>query len=149
MTFKTFTHKGIKIKLKLLNIQQGLNRVESMGSLGHRALLQFLDLEDLLGLKTFLDNRGAQVDDRDENATTILMVAATKGLVLFVKELIARSADTHASDLDNWTALLCASKAGHLEVVEILIEHGADVEHRDMVRIVENYIFFQFVILSF
>lgn len=105
-----------------------------MGSLGHRALLQFLELDDLLGLKTFLDNRGAQLDDRDENGTTVLMVAASKSLVPFVKELISRGADIHAPDLDNWSALLCASKAGHLEVVEILIEHGAEIEHRDMVR---------------
>lgn len=106
-----------------------------MGSLGHRALLQFLELDDLLGFKTFLDNRGAQVDDRDENGTTVLMVSATKGLVHFVKELISRGADINAADLDSWSALLCASKAGHLEVVETLIEHGAEIEHRDMVRI--------------
>lgn len=37
-----------------------------MGSLGHRALLQYIESNDLPGLKTFLDTRHIQVDDRDE-----------------------------------------------------------------------------------
>lgn len=37
-----------------------------MGSLGHRALLQYIDSNDLPGLKTFLDTRHLPVDDRDE-----------------------------------------------------------------------------------
>lgn len=124
------------VKLTIFTIlAQGLNRVESMGSLGHRALLQYLDLEDLQGLKNFLESRQLQVDDRDENGTTILMVAASRGHTSFVRELIARGAEVQAVDLDNWTALLCAAKSGHLEVVELLIEHGAAIEHRDMVSL--------------
>lgn len=37
-----------------------------MGSLNHRTLLQFIDLNDLAGLKTYLDARPLPVDDRDE-----------------------------------------------------------------------------------
>lgn len=37
-----------------------------MGSLGHRAIVQYIELNDLPGLKTFLDTRHVQVDDRDE-----------------------------------------------------------------------------------
>lgn len=60
------------------------------------------------------------------------MVAAAKGLLPFVRELLARGADVNAEDLDNWTALLNAAKYGHTEVVRLLIEHGADIEQRDM-----------------
>lgn len=112
---------------------QGLNRVESMGSLGHRTLLNFIENEDLGGLKNFLDSRQTQVDDRDENGTTPLMIASSKGLTPFVRELMSHGADVNAQDLDNWTALLCATKAGFLEVVELLVENGADIEHREMV----------------
>lgn len=35
---------------------------------------------------------------------------------------------------DNWTALISASKEGHVHVVEELLKCGADLEHRDMVR---------------
>lgn len=62
------------------------------------------------------------------------MVAAGKGLTHFVREFIVRGADIHAEDFDNWTALLSASKFGHLEVVELLIGHGASIEQRDMVN---------------
>lgn len=112
---------------------QGLNRVESMGSLGHRTLLTYIENEDLGGLRNFLDSRQIQVDDRDENGTTPLMVAASKGLVLFVKELLSHGADVNAQDLDNWTALICATKAGFMEIVELLVENGAEIEHREMV----------------
>lgn len=128
-----------------------------MGSLNHRTLLQYIELNDLPGLKLYLDVRRHTpiIDDRDEvgqffinfescdlnpyslgfsfkNGATVLIIAANKGLVSFVRELIIRGADIQAEDFDNWTALLCASKNGHTEIVHILVEQGADIEHRDM-----------------
>lgn len=61
------------------------------------------------------------------------MVAASRGLITFVRELISRGADIQAEDNDNWTALLNAAKSGHFDILQLLIEHGADYEHRDMV----------------
>uniref|UniRef100_A0A4Y0BCQ0 Uncharacterized protein n=2 Tax=Anopheles funestus TaxID=62324 RepID=A0A4Y0BCQ0_ANOFN len=109
-----------------------LNRCDSMGSLGHRSLLQYLETDDLAGLKSFLGTRHLQVDDRDENNTTVLMVASGRGASHFVKELLSRGADVQAQDLDNWTALHFAAKAGHVSIVEILLDNGAELEHRDM-----------------
>lgn len=125
--------KVLKVTITLFS-SQGLNRVESMGTLGHQTLLNFIEGEDLGGLRNFLDSRQTQVDDRDENGTTCLMIAAGKGLTQFVRELLSHGADVNAQDLDNWTALLCATKSGHLEIVEILVESGADIEHREMVN---------------
>nr|XP_040237698.2 kinase D-interacting substrate of 220 kDa isoform X3 [Anopheles coluzzii] len=109
-----------------------LNRCDSMGSLGHRSLLQYLETDDLAGLKSFLGTRHLQVDDRDENNTTVLMVASGRGATHFVKELLARGADVQAQDLDSWTALHFAAKAGHVGIVELLLDNGAELEHRDM-----------------
>ncbi|XP_075168751.1 ankyrin repeat-rich membrane spanning isoform X3 [Haematobia irritans] len=110
-----------------------LNRFgDSMGSLGHRALLQYVEVNDISGLRSILDSRHLSVDDRDENGATVLMVVAARGLIAFVREFLARGADIQAEDNDNWTALLCASKAGHFEIVQLLLDHGADLEHRDM-----------------
>ncbi|XP_034480046.1 kinase D-interacting substrate of 220 kDa isoform X6 [Drosophila innubila] len=103
-----------------------------MGSLGHRALLQYIDNNDISGLRAILDSRHLTIDDRDENATTVLMVVAGRGLTAFVREFLARGADVQAEDLDNWTALLCATRNGHFEVVQLLLDHGAEIEHRDM-----------------
>ncbi|XP_032590955.1 kinase D-interacting substrate of 220 kDa isoform X1 [Drosophila grimshawi] len=115
------------------NSIQNINRYgDSMGSLGHRALLQYIDNNDISGLRAILDSRHLTIDDRDENSTTVLMVVAGRGLTPFVREFLARGADVQAEDLDNWTALLCATRNGHLDVVQLLLDHGADVEHRDM-----------------
>ncbi|XP_052861765.1 kinase D-interacting substrate of 220 kDa isoform X3 [Anopheles cruzii] len=111
---------------------QALNRCDSMGSLGHRTLLQYLETDDLAGMKTFLGTRQLQVDDRDENNTTVLMLACGRGASHFAKELLARGADVQAQDLDNWSALHFAAKAGHVDIVELLLENGAELEQRDM-----------------
>lgn len=62
------------------------------------------------------------------------MLASSKGRSDFVRELLAHDADVNAEDADNWTALLCAAKEGHLHICLQLIEHGAEIEHREMVR---------------
>lgn len=61
------------------------------------------------------------------------MVAASKGKSSFVRELLAHGADPNAEDNDNWTALLCAAKEGHYDIVLQLLEHNAEIDHRDMV----------------
>lgn len=61
------------------------------------------------------------------------MLAAAKGRSSFVRELLAHGADPNAEDADNWTALLCAAKEGHTDICLQLLEHNADIEHRDMV----------------
>lgn len=49
---------------------QALNRVsDSMGTLNHRTLLQYVEANDLPGLKVYLDSRPLPVDDRDEVCT--------------------------------------------------------------------------------
>lgn len=112
--------------------------MDSMGSLGHRTIASYIENDDLVGLRNFIDSRQNLVDDKDENGTTPLMLAASKGLLAIVKELLNHGADVNAQDLDNWTALLCATKAGYLEIVEILVENGADIEHREMVIEMRN-----------
>lgn len=67
-----------------------------------------------------------------KNGATILCIAASRGLLPFVRECLARGADIQAEDLDNWSALLCAAKNGHTDTVHLLVEHGANIEHRDM-----------------
>lgn len=62
------------------------------------------------------------------------MVAASRGKLNFVRGLIEHGADVNAEDEDNWTPLLFAAKEGHDEVVSELLDHGAQVDHRDMVR---------------
>ncbi|XP_015439222.1 PREDICTED: kinase D-interacting substrate of 220 kDa [Dufourea novaeangliae] len=109
-----------------------LHRTDSMVSLCYRSLTSYITDDNLAGLQNFLENKRVQVDDRDENGSTALILAASKGRIHFVRELVNHGADVNAEDGDNWTALLCAAKEGHTDVCLELLEHGADLEHRDM-----------------
>ncbi|KAH8271586.1 hypothetical protein KR018_010142 [Drosophila ironensis] len=130
---RRFSHFNLALRRFSHIHVHNINRYgDSMGSLGHRALLQYIDNNDISGLRAILDSRHLTIDDRDENATTVLMVVAGRGLTAFVREFLARGADVQAEDLDNWTALLCASRNGHFDVVQLLLDHGAEIEHRDM-----------------
>jgi len=86
-----------------------------------------------------------------------LILSSSKGKSVFVRELLAHGADPNAEDnvnqmfffvifcfvkllsfvnvflKDNWTSLLCAAKAGSNVVCIELLNHGANIEHRDMV----------------
>ncbi|KAK7871770.1 hypothetical protein R5R35_014036 [Gryllus longicercus] len=112
--------------------QTTLPRSDSMVSLCVRTLVNYVTDDNLIGLQNFLENKRVQVDDRDENGTTALMVAASKGKLQFVREFIKHGAEVNAEDSDNWTALLCAAKEGYLDICTELIEHGANIEQRDM-----------------
>ncbi|XP_026671715.1 kinase D-interacting substrate of 220 kDa B isoform X3 [Ceratina calcarata] len=112
--------------------QTTLHRTDSMVSLCYRPLASYIIDDNLAGLQNFLENKRVQIDDRDENGSTALILAATKGKIHFVRELINHGADVNAEDGDNWTALLCAAKEGYTDVCLELLEHGADLEYRDM-----------------
>jgi len=83
-------------------------------------------------------------------------LASTKGKHSFVRELLAHGADPNAEDSvfiiylllsnltffyelnliylkDNWTALVCAAKGNHPTICVELLNHGANIEHREMV----------------
>ncbi|XP_021938085.1 kinase D-interacting substrate of 220 kDa isoform X3 [Zootermopsis nevadensis] len=113
-------------------VSENLHRTESMVSLCFRSLVNYITDDNLAGLKIFLENKRVQIDDRDENNNTALIVAASKGKLYFVRELINHGADANAEDADNWSALLCAAKEGYADICMELLEHGADIEHRDM-----------------
>ena len=44
------------------------------------------------------------------------------------------STQPFSSIQDNWSALLYSAKEGHLEIVIELLERGADIEHKDLVK---------------
>ncbi|CAG9821942.1 unnamed protein product [Phaedon cochleariae] len=111
---------------------QTLHRSESMVSLCFKSLTNFINDDNIQGLQSFLENKQVQVDDKDENGSTALMVAATKGRSAMVRELLIHGADPNIEDNDCWTALLCACKEGHIDIVIQLLEHNAAIDHRDM-----------------
>jgi ankyrin repeat protein len=57
--------------------------------------------------------------------STALIDASCRGYIEVVKELINASADVNKKDIYGTTALICASKNKHLEIVNLLEEAGA------------------------
>ncbi|MFC1653134.1 ankyrin repeat domain-containing protein [Planctomycetota bacterium] len=72
------------------------------------------------------------VDRRNSDGVTQLMVAAEKGHLSIVKELISRGANIHLKeDNHGMNALMLAASEGHLEIVESLVEVGAKLDEKD------------------
>jgi ankyrin repeat protein len=59
-----------------------------------------------------------------------LGVAINQGNVERVKKVIARGTDVNAKMSEGWTPLTNAAYHGHLEIVQILIRSGADINGR-------------------
>jgi|GEM_PF-928956 len=72
-------------------------------------------------------HKGADVNGRNENGMTALMLAAEKGDLKIVKLLIEEKADVNAKTKDGWTALEYAAVYGRTKTVEILLNKGANI----------------------
>jgi ankyrin repeat protein len=76
---------------------------------------------------------GADVNSRDEEGSTLLMLAASVGNLGMVATLIASGANVNAQDERGWSALTRAvfnaeQNRGFADVAQALIEAGANVE---------------------
>jgi tetratricopeptide (TPR) repeat protein len=90
--------------------------------------------EDKTGFITAALDHGADVNARDENGRTALMIAAINGHLDVVRLLIGRGADINAKDNSSAAALaysVNAWGASNPEVVLFLIDSGADINARD------------------
>ncbi|XP_033742353.1 LOW QUALITY PROTEIN: kinase D-interacting substrate of 220 kDa B-like [Pecten maximus] len=102
-----------------------------MGTFKTQLLWDSISKGDLANTINLLENGTINPEERDQNGRTFLMLASETGELNIVRELL-EYVDTNAVDNDNWSALMCATKNGHLEIVIELCEKDADIEHRDM-----------------
>jgi ankyrin repeat protein len=74
---------------------------------------------------------GVEVDARDERGRTPLHWAVATGKTYLCEKFLAlpkeRRADVQASDLRRKTGLHLAASRGHDDVIDVLLDHGADV----------------------
>jgi serine/threonine-protein phosphatase 6 regulatory ankyrin repeat subunit B len=70
------------------------------------------------------------IDHKDTNAVTPLMLAGQKGHLETAKKLVNSGASVQAQDGDGWSVLLYSTDGG-LNLVQYLIEQGADVKATD------------------
>ena len=93
------------------------------------AYTEALQQGDLALVKKVLDSGVIGVDEKREFfGWTSLQIAANKGQLAVVKELIARKANiNYQHEMTKNSALHLAAMSGHKDVVKALAEAGADV----------------------
>jgi hypothetical protein len=78
-----------------------------------------------------LISAGADINVKDSEGWTPLMVAALKGHAKTVVLLLSHGAHVETKNNSGWTALRFASSVGDTEMMTLLIGYGADVNSRD------------------
>lgn len=71
------------------------------------------------------------VDEKNEDSWTALIIAAYRGNVELVKELIAAGAKLEEKNNYGWTAFMLAAQAGRAEVVTLLIAAGTKFDKKE------------------
>lgn len=78
-------------------------------------------IEDLL-------SKGAEIDARDDNGRTPLLVATHANRIDAARALIEKGADVNAKDDIEDSPYLYAGARGHLEILKMTLTHGADLK---------------------
>ena len=82
--------------------------------------------------QNLLIERGAEVDVRNEDQATPLHLASGRGELEIARRLLVKSgSDVHAQDKYGWTASHFAAWNGHLGLIELLRDSGADADMCD------------------
>ena len=75
---------------------------------------------------------GANVNSKDDEGYTALMVAAQIGHLRTTKALLMYGANVNLhSTEERTTALIEAVREGYEEIVQILLDHGAEINYQD------------------
>jgi uncharacterized protein len=78
--------------------------------------------------------RGAKADATNAYGSSPLAEAVKTADAALVAKLLAAGADAEAPNQDGQTALMLAARAGALDVAELLVRHGANVNAREAWR---------------
>ncbi len=92
---------------------------------GDPALVRAIRMENDSVIRVLLESPGLDVDTASEYGETALMLAAFKGNITLLNELLSHGAGINR--VGGWTPLHYAATEGHDEVVRILLEKGARV----------------------
>ena len=95
-----------------------------------QAMQQYSAIGDAAAVQALLAN-GAEVNAKDNNGASALILASRNGHRDVVQALLANGAEVNAKDNDGATALILASRNGHRDVVQALLANGADVNAKD------------------
>lgn len=81
-----------------------------------------------LDVVKFMLDRGANIDDRDNDRhKTPLLAASFDGHLDVVKYLVDHGANVNMQAINSWTPLHDAAYRGLVDIVKYLVDHGADL----------------------
>jgi len=90
-----------------------------------------IPFEKKKGKMDYLIRMGADVNAKDDQDRTLLMLASKNGYKEMVEILLEKGANIEAKDRGGETALMKASENGKKEIVEMLLKKGANPEEKD------------------
>lgn len=94
----------------------------------NKQLVGAAEIGDFDGVKSAL-GYGAEINIRDDLNRTALMWATSYCYIDIVRLLLEREADISASN--GATVLMIAAENGNTEILDMLLDNGADIEHKD------------------
>lgn len=95
-----------------------------------------LDIEQYLNENGFVKNTNYKKEDKyilqiqanQKNISHLLLHAAERGDIEFLKRILAQGADVNIRTLDHYTPLHIACENGYKDTVKVLLENGANIE---------------------
>lgn len=128
--FRMAAHDGDLEGMKAL-MKQGVS-CDAVDQEGHTALM-YAAFNGHSEIVLYLLDAGADINRVDFMGRTALLYASTGPFPETVGILLDRGADPNKVDTDeHFSPLMHAAAEGHLEVVMVLLEHGADRSLRDV-----------------
>ena len=82
-------------------------------------------------LRTLLDSRDIDVNERNSGGITPLMLASERGHLDAVRLLIERGAELNSQRGDGVSPLYLAAMFGHKETAQLLVQTGAEIDIQD------------------
>ena len=92
---------------------------------GGQSVLHLASRDGTIEVAQVLVTAGAEIDRRNKNGETPIMLAALGGHRSMVEFLLSKEAQINQP---GWTALLYAATSGHISIVKILIENHAYID---------------------
>lgn len=98
--------------------------------ISERKLLIYLNrrIKNILCIYLFFYFFDSDIEVSNRHGHTCLMIACYKGHYLIAKYLLALKADVNRKSVKGNTALHDCAESGNLEILKLLIEHGAKMD---------------------
>ncbi|KAJ5668101.1 uncharacterized protein N7477_006671 [Penicillium maclennaniae] len=117
---KCHSHWGIQV------LQRRNADIDALNGVGRSSLMEVVDIGDIEAARTLLAN-GANPNGNDKvPGMRPLIIAAQRGWTSMVELLLSNRAATEVLDSLGCSALYCATIENHVEVVRLLLSHGAN-----------------------